>query len=153
MNSGNLFSFVMIACNIDFKQKEHKTNTPTPNPMDTKTGRMTVIGLNEVLLPSRFAITCTRTRPTTSSSIAAQVVTVPSRVEIKLVVDRIVNVVPRLVALRATPAAKAWSELADTSSFSTNDRAIGVKIPVSATAIDTNILAFNALIDIDKPPV
>jgi hypothetical protein len=104
--------------------------------METNRGRITVTALKdeeEESLPPRFDIICTMTRPTTSSSIAAAVVTVPSRVVISCVVDKMVNVVPRLVADRAAPAAKAWRGLADTKSLSTNDSPMGTLIPVRAT--------------------
>ena len=92
------------------------------------------------------------TRPTTSSSIAALVVTVPSRVAIKFVVDRIVKVVPRLVALRAAPAVKACKEFADANSLRIKDKPIGTPIPVTATQREITRFAFIDLIDVDSPP-
>jgi hypothetical protein len=84
---------------------------------------------------------------------AALVVTVPRRVAIRPVDDRIVNVVPRLVALRAAPAAKNWRELADTRSFRTKDKAIGVPIPVIATHIERERFALTELTDVERPPI
>jgi uncharacterized membrane protein len=95
---------------------------------------------------------CTITRPTTSSIIAAFVVTVPRRVEIRFVVDRIVKVVPRLVALRAAPAAKACNEVAPTSSLRMKDKPIGAPMPVIATHRETIKFALTDLIDVDRPP-
>lgn len=79
--------------------------------------------------------------------------TVPSRVVINCVVERMVNVVPRLVALKAAPAENAWRGVADTSSMRMNDKPIGAQTPVKATAVDRRRFAFTALIEVDNPPV
>jgi hypothetical protein len=73
-------------------------------------------------------------------------------VAIRFVVERIVKVVPRLVALRAAPAANACKELAPTSSLRMNDSPIGTPMPVTATQRETKRLALTALIDVDRPP-
>ena len=63
-----------------------------------------------------------------------------------------VNVVPRLVEHSAAPAAKACSGVASTIAINTKESPIGAPIPVSATDIDKNILAFSALKFVDNPP-
>jgi hypothetical protein len=63
-----------------------------------------------------------------------------------------VNVVPRLVALRAAPAAKDCKELAPTSSLRIKDKPMGTLMPVIATHRETVRFAFTALIDVDNPP-
>lgn len=76
----------------------------------------------------------------------------PSRVVVNCVVERMVNVVPRLVALSAAPAENACRGVADTSSMRIKDRPIGAQTPVKATAVDRRIFAFKALIEVERPP-
>lgn len=61
--------------------------------------------------------------------------------------------VPRLVALKAAPAAKDWRDVADTSSLRMNDKPIGTQIPVMATAVDRRMFAFKDFIEVERPPV
>lgn len=139
--------------NTGRRQKAHSSKRPTANPRETKTGRMTVRALNDAVLPPRLEIIWTITKPTTSSITAALVVTVPRRVVVSWVVERMVKVVPRLVALSAAPAANAWSDVADTSSFKMKDSPIGTPIPVRATAVERRMFALRDLIEVDRPPV
>lgn len=127
---------------------------PAAKPMETNTGLMTVLGLNDdaELVPPRFIITWTMTRPTTSSIIAAPVSTTPSLVLARSVVDRMVNVVPRLVEQRAAPAAKACKGVASASLNNTNDRPIGTAMPVIATKAQNRKFAFKTENDVDNPP-
>jgi hypothetical protein len=101
----------------------------------------------------KFEITCTITRPTTSSSIAALVRTTPSLVLVRPVVPRIVNVVPKLVEHNAAPAANACKAVPSTILWRVNERAMGRQIPVTATAIDSKRFAFRARKEVDNPPV
>jgi hypothetical protein len=57
-------------------------------------------------------MTCTITKPTTSSIMAALVSTTPRREEERPLALSTVKVVPRLVEQRAAPAAKAWRGVA-----------------------------------------
>ena len=57
--------------------------------------------------PPRLEMTCTITRPTTSSIIAALVSTTPNLVDDSPLDARTVKVVPKLVEHKAAPAAKA----------------------------------------------
>lgn len=135
---------------------QQSVNRPMAKPMETNTGLMTVTALNDdddVELAPRFAITWTMTRPTTSSIIAAPVRTTPSLVLTKPVVDRMVNVVPRLVEQSAAPAAKACSVVTSASLNNTNDNPIGAAMPVIATRVQNRRFAFNAENDVDNPPV
>jgi hypothetical protein len=83
---------------------------------------------------------------------AALVVTVPRRVEMSCVVDKIVNVVPKLVALRAAPAENACNGVAETNSIKMKDNPIGAAIPVKATVRERKTFALSDAIEVDKPP-
>lgn len=91
-------------------------------------------------------------RPTTSSSIAAEVSTTPSLVVVRPVVPRTVKVVPKLVEHKAAPAANACRGVAPANPWRANDRPIGTQIPVSATAIDRVMLALRDWKDVERPP-
>jgi hypothetical protein len=91
-------------------------------------------------------------RPTTSSIITELVVTVPRREVISCIVERIVNMVPRLVTLRAAPVENAYSGVAETSSIRINDKPIGTLILVMATARETYILARSKDSPVNRPP-
>ena len=120
--------------------------------METKTGLITVVELKDEADPPRFEITCTMTRPTTSSIMAALVKTTPRRDLVRPLVDRTVKVVPRLVEHRAAPAEKAWRGVAPSSCWRTKERPMGTPIPVAATAIDSSRLAFKEEKEVDRPP-
>jgi hypothetical protein len=83
---------------------------------------------------------------------AELVVTVPRREVDNCVVERIVKVVPRLVALRAAPAENACSGVAETSSMRTNERPIGAPMPVTATARERYRLARREDRLVERPP-
>jgi hypothetical protein len=89
---------------------KHATGIITAKTMETRTGRTTVMALKSA--PPRFEMTCTITKPTTSSIIAALVRTTPRREAERPLEPRTVNVVPRLVEHNAAPAAKACSGVA-----------------------------------------
>ena len=130
----------------------HAAGRRIPNANETKTGRMTVTALNAGEDP-RVEITCTIIRPTTSSIMAAEVSTTPKREEVRLLLLRRVNVVPRLVEQRAAPAANAWRGEAPTRGERMKERPIGAAIPVVATKMERSRLAFRAEKDVDKPPM
>jgi hypothetical protein len=100
----------------------------------------------------RLEMTWTITRPTTSSIIAALDKTVPSLVAVSPVVPRTVKMVPRLVEQRAAPAANDCKDFAATRDCNTKDSAIGATMPVRATAVENNALAFREVNDVDRPP-
>lgn len=118
--------------------------------MDTITGLTTVTAVKSD--DPRFVMTCTMTRPTTSSIIAALVSTVPRRVADRPLVLRMVKVVPKLVEQSAAPAAKACNGVASTRPCSEKDRAIGMPTPVAATALDRTAFALTALKSVLRPP-
>jgi hypothetical protein len=120
------------------------------NASDTTTGLTTVTAL--MLPPPRFEMTCTITRPTTSSIIAALVRTIPSLECERPLEARTVKVVPKLVEHRAAPAAKAWRGVALRSPCRENDRAIGNTIPVRATAEERARFSLRDLKEVDRPP-
>lgn len=129
----------------------HRIGVASANPMETARGRTTVTALKDSDSP-RLEMTCTMTRPTTSSIIAAVVKTVPRRVADKPLVLRIVKVVPRLVEQSAAPAAKACTGVAPTMISRTKERAMGKAIPVIATATERNRLAFREEKLVSRPP-
>ena len=88
----------------------HATGMINAKAMETKTGRTTVTMLK--FATPRFEMTCTITKPTTSSIIAALVRTTPRREAERPLEPRTVNVVPKLVEHNAAPAAKACSGVA-----------------------------------------
>jgi hypothetical protein len=90
--------------------------------------------------------------PTTSSSIAAVVRTVPSLVVVNPLALSTVKVVPKLVEHNAAPVAKAWSGVAMVNNCNVNDRAIGRAIPVIATPIDSRRFVLTAANEVDSPP-
>lgn len=100
----------------------------------------------------RLEMTSTMTSPTTSSSIAAVVRTVPSRVADNPVVLKIVKVVPKLVEQSAAPAAKACMGVAPTRGSKTKERAMGKEIPVIATATERKRFAFREEKFVSRPP-
>jgi len=108
--------------------------------------------LKEDTEPPRCDITWTKTRPTTSSIMAALVRTVPSLVVVSPLVRSIVNVVPRLVEQRAAPAANACRGVADTRILSENENSMGNTIPVIATVAEGTMLAFNDAKEVERPP-
>jgi hypothetical protein len=131
--------------------KRHTSGKTIAKPKETKMGRITVTASNEDVSP-RFEMTWTMINPTISSIMAADVNTTPRRLELRPLVLRRVKVVPRLVAQRAEPAAKACSGEAPIMGESTNDRPIGVTMPVMATSVESQKFAFNAEKDVDNPP-
>jgi hypothetical protein len=84
---------------------------------------------------------------------AALVNTTPSLDEDSPLDARTVNVVPRLVEHRAAPAAKACTGVAPTNSCRMKERAIGARMPVTATAEERKRLAFRDLKLLERPPV
>jgi hypothetical protein len=93
-------------------------------------------------------------RPTTSSIIAALVRTVPRRVRARPEEVRIEKVVPRLVAERAAPAAKHWSGVVPgTRVVSAKERAMGRRMPVAATAVESGRLWRSGVREVERPPV
>lgn len=90
--------------------------------------------------------------PRTSSSVAAVINTVPSRVVIRPLVDRTVNVVPRLVEQRAAPAGNDCSGVALARPSKENEKAIGKQIPVKATPADSAKFDLTAWKDVERPP-
>jgi hypothetical protein len=84
---------------------------------------------------------------------AALVKTTPSLDEESPLAARTVKVVPRLVEHRAAPAAKACTDVAPTNSCRIKERAMGTRIPVTATAEERKRLAFRDLKLLDRPPV
>lgn len=132
--------------------KRHARGRRMANAKDTNTGRMTVTASKEEAVP-RLATTWTMISPTTSSIMAAEVRTTPSRVEPRPLVPSRVNVVPRLVEHSAAPAAKAWTGEASAMDVRTNERPMGARMPVRATAMDKSRFALRAAKDVDNPPV
>lgn len=122
------------------------------NPNETTIGLTTVRVVKSESDPPRFDITWTRTSPTTSSSIAALVSTVPRRDAVNPLAPRIENVVPKLVAQRAAPAANDWRGVADISSPRTNEKPIGNAMPVRATATERIKFAFREANEVERPP-
>ena len=112
-----------------------------------------MLALNDDDSSPRLEMIGTMIRPKTSSIIAAVVRTTPKRVFVKSLVVRMVKVVPRLVEQSADPAANACSAVALTSPLRQNERAIGMLIPVKATAVDIMRLALTAEKEVDRPPV
>jgi hypothetical protein len=86
-------------------------------------------------------MTCTITRPTTSSIIAALVRTTPSRDDASPLEARTAKVVPRLVEHSAAPAAKACTGMALRSPWSVYERPMGTAMPVRATPDESSRLA------------
>ncbi|KAL2042906.1 hypothetical protein N7G274_004666 [Stereocaulon virgatum] len=97
---------------------------------------MTVTLLNDEAELPTSEIICTMIRPTTSSSIAAVVRTVPSCVVVKPLVLSTVNVVPKLVDDSAAPAAKAYNSVAFARAKMQNEKGIGKQMPAKGTATD-----------------
>lgn len=93
------------------------------------------------------------TSPTTSSIIAALVRTTPRRVVVRPLVDKTVNVVPRLVEHRAAPAAKACTGVAPRRPCRMKEKAMGSVMPVSATAVEMARLAFRGVKEVLSPPI
>jgi hypothetical protein len=80
-------------------------------------------------------------------------VTVPRRKVISCIIERIMNMVLRLVALRAAPAENACSSVAETSSMRINDKPIGIPILVMATIREIYILARSEDSPVNRPPL
>lgn len=120
--------------------------------MDTKTGRTTVVALNEPADEPRLDITWTITSPATSSSIAALDMMTPSRLLSRPLVLRMVNVVPREVEQRAAPAANACTGVAPSKAWRVKDKAMGSPTPMRATVPDRYRLAHKAVNEVDRPP-
>lgn len=67
---------------------------------------------------------------------------------------RIENVVPRLVAESAAPAAKAWSGVVPGAiGIRKKERQIGIIMPVAATAIERGRFDSRGTREVDKPPI
>jgi hypothetical protein len=133
----------------------HPISSASTNPTETRIGlAMVIMSMDscETLFSPKSEMTRTIARPITSSNIAALVATIPRRVMIKFVLERMVKVVPRLVALSAAPAAKACSGLAATSFMSIKDSAIGTAIPVNATDTEMVRFGFKEESEAESPP-
>jgi hypothetical protein len=72
---------------------------------------------------------------------------------VRPLVPRMVNVVPRLVAHSAAPAAKACIDVAPAKLSKTKDNPIGTAIPVMAIPIDRTMFALRDRKDVDRPPI
>lgn len=120
--------------------------------MDTKTGLMTVVTLNDEAETPRLEMTCTMTRPTTSSIMAALVRTTPKRDLVSPLVVSTVKVVPKLVEQSAAPAANACNGVAPKRPWRTKESPIGALMPVIATPIDNRRLAFREEKEVARPP-
>jgi hypothetical protein len=83
---------------------------------------------------------------------AAFIKIVPSRLVVRPVDSKTVNVVPRLVEHNAAPAAKACRGLAEHNSSNTKEVPIGRLIPVTATAIDRVAFSLKAAKELERPP-
>ena len=123
------------------------------SPIETAIGLTTTIALKPLVSILRLLITCTMTRPTTSSSMAALERTVPSRLSINPLVLRTVNVVPKLVEHSAAPAANACNGEASARPRKENDKAIGRTMPVVATEIDSIRFFLSEAKEVERPPV
>ena len=119
--------------------------------METNTGRMTVISLNDEPAP-RLDMIWTMINPTTSSIIAALVSTTPKRLSVSPLVARTVNVVPKDVEHSAAPAANACTGESGRRPRRTKEMPIGAAIPVRATAEDKKRFAFKAFKLLEMPP-
>lgn len=77
----------------------------------------------------------------------------PIRVRANPEEARIENVVPRLVADSAAPAAKAWSDVVPgTMQIRRKEREIGRRMPVVATAVERGRLDSRGAREVDRPP-
>src|SRR6266536_4637261 len=123
------------------------------SPIETATGLTTVIVLREEAELPRLDIIWTIMRPTTSSSMAALVRITPRRVVINPLVLSTVNVVPRLLKQIAAPAANDCSGVAIARPSREKDNAMGKLIPVTATPMESNILAFKERKVVERPPI
>jgi hypothetical protein len=92
-------------------------------------------------------------RPATLSSTAVLVVTVSIRVATKYVVESVVKIVPRLVAMRAVAAAKAYRMPADTNFVKTKDNKIGDSVPVIIGDSEAERLVLKDLVKAITPPL
>jgi hypothetical protein len=129
------------------------TKTPTKTPTLTPTGLSTSPAGTPVPPPPPISsITRTTTNATTSSIIAAPLRTVPSRLRSSPLALRTAKVVPRLVLQRLAPAAKACRGVAPMRGTRRNERAIGARMPVTATARQSGALARSAGRELVRPP-
>ncbi len=131
--------------------KRDTTGTNIANAVETNIGRTTVTALKEDEVP-RFEMILTMTRPMTSSSIAALDRTIPKRLVTSPLELSRVKVVPRLVEQRVAPAAKAWRGVALAKLIKEKDKAIGMRIPVDATATESSRFDFRTAQDVGSPP-
>ena len=106
----------------------HTTGEITAKARDTQIGLTTIMALKEELPPPKFEMTCTMTRPTTSS-MAALARTTPSLDLMRPLVPKTVKVVPRLVEQSAAPAASGGT-------------------PTERRKLDLNVLR-----EVDRPPI
>jgi len=94
----------------------------------------------------------TITRPTISSSMAAIDKTIPNRLLTRPLGLNRVKAVPRLVEQSAAPATKALRGLVSAMPSKYKDKAIGKRIPVTATATGSSRFFVRATKNVDRPP-
>lgn len=137
---------------MGFAIKRQIRGINTAKAIDTNTGLMTVISVNEEPAP-RLEMIWTMINPTMSSIMAALVSTTPKRLSVSPLVESTVNVVPSDVEHSAAPAAKACTGESGKRPRRTKERPMGAAIPVRATAEDKNRFALRAFRLLEMPPV
>lgn len=102
--------------------------------------------------PPKLLMTCTMTKPTTSSIIAALVRTTPRREVERPLEPRTVKVVPKEVEQSAAPAAKACNGEALRRPCREYDSPIGTAMPVKAIQVESSRLALSDGNEVCSPP-